>query len=257
MKLVIIVPYSNGKKMNQSISSNKKEFRNIFTAALPVVMGYVPVGFAYGVLGVNAGISTLNTILMSIIVFAGSAQLMATGFFAQGLNPFSIIFTTLIVNIRHLLMSASLSTHMKDWKKAEVAGFCYELTDETFAVHSLRFTEGNKSPSTAITINFICQTSWVVGTILGTLAGNLINDVKPFALDYALPAMFIALLILQIHHKKHILVALGAGICALFSFYVGVPQWNVIIATVSGATLGAWLETRKPKSDEGSAEASS
>ncbi len=227
----------------QSISFVKR----IFSPALPVVMGYIPVGFAYGVLGVNAGISTLNTILMSLIVFAGSAQLMATGFFSQGLNPFSIIITTFIVNLRHMLMSASLSSHMKEWKKIEVAGFCYELTDETFAVHSLRFNEGDTAALPAMSINLICQLSWVVGTILGALAGNLISDVKPFALDYALPAMFIALLILQVHNRKHVIVAIFGAVFSIVLWKFGITQWNVILATVIGATLGAVLETSNQK----------
>jgi 4-azaleucine resistance transporter AzlC len=229
--------------------NNEPFVKRILTPALPVIMGYIPVGFAYGVLGVNAGISTLNTILMSIIVFAGSAQLMATGFFAQGLNPFSIIITTFIVNLRHLLMSASLSTHMKNWKKIEVAGFCFELTDETFAVHSMRFNNGDNSALSAMTINIICQISWIVGTIMGALAGNLISDIKPFALDYALPAMFIALLILQIHNRKHIIVAIVGAVISIFLWKIGITQWNVIIATVIGATLGAVLETITKKNN--------
>ena len=229
--------------------SNQANLANIFSSAIPVVMGYLPVGFAYGVLGVNAGISSQNIIIMSLIVFAGSAQLMATGFFAQGLNPFSIILTTLIVNLRHLLMSASLSTHMKKWNKVQVAGFCYELTDETFAVHSLRFAEGNTSALTAMSINVICQSSWIIGTILGVLAGNLITDVKPFALDYALPAMFIALLLLQVHSKRHAIVALLGGFLSLLIWGIGITQWNVIIATVIGATLGAILETGEKRKD--------
>jgi 4-azaleucine resistance transporter AzlC len=233
-------------KQNSVFSSLLKKI----SPAFPVVMGYLPVGFAYGVLGVNAGISTLNTILMSIIVFAGSAQLMATSFFAQGLNPFSIIVTTFIVNLRHLLMSASLSTHMKNWKAVEVAGFCYELTDETFAVHSLRFAEEDTAALPAMTINLICQSAWVVGTILGVLAGNLISDVKPFALDYALPAMFIALLILQIHNWKHVVVAVTGGLISLLIWKFGITQWNVILATLIGATLGAILETQKKKSEK-------
>lgn len=234
--------------MSQNDSIPHKNILKQLTQALPVVMGYLPVGFAYGVLGVNAGISTLNTILMSLIVFAGSAQLMATSFFAQGLNPFSIIITTFIVNLRHLLMSASLSPHMKKWNKFEVAGFCYELTDETFAVHSMRFTDGDTSALPAIGINVICQSAWVIGSILGALAGNLISDVKPFALDYALPAMFIALLILQVKSKLHIWVAVAGGLLSLFIWKAGITQWNVIIATVAGATLGAAVETlRKEK----------
>ena len=233
--------------MNNQNYESLSFVKRIITPALPVVMGYLPVGFAYGVLGVNAGISTLNTILMSLIVFAGSAQLMATGFFAQGLNPFSIIITTFIVNLRHLLMSASLSTHMKEWKKIEVAGFCYELTDETFAVHSLRFNSGDTAALPSMIINLICQLSWVVGTILGALAGNLISDVRPFALDYALPAMFIALLILQIHNRKHIFVAISGALISIVLWKIGITQWNVIIATVIGATLGAVLETTVKK----------
>ncbi len=205
-------------------------------------------GFAYGVLAVNAGISPTNTILMSLLVFAGSAQLMATSFFAQGLNPFSILITTFIVNLRHLLMSASLSTHMKDWRALEVAGFCYELTDETFAVHSMRFAKGETSARTAMAINLVCQSSWVVGTIMGILAGNLITDVRPLALDYALPAMFIALLLLQIHSKTHVWVAFLGAALSIFLWVAGVTQWNVILATVIGATLGAILETRRKNS---------
>jgi 4-azaleucine resistance transporter AzlC len=230
-------------KVTHSEDSKLSFVKRFLTPALPVVMGYIPVGFAYGVLGVNAGISTFNTIIMSLIVFAGSAQLMATGFFAQGLNPFSIIITTFIVNLRHMLMSASLSTHMKNWTKIEVAGFCYELTDETFAVHSMRFNSGDTSALPAMSINLICQLSWVVGTILGALAGNLISDVKPFALDYALPAMFIALLILQIHNRKHIIVAIVGAVISIILWKIGITQWNVIMATIIGATLGAILET--------------
>ncbi len=235
--------------MSEQPASNFSLQTKKLLPALPVVMGYLPVGFAYGVLGVNSGIGILNTILMSIIVFAGSAQLMATSFFAQGLNPFSIIITTFIVNLRHMLMSASLSTHMEKWKTMEVAAFCFELTDETFAVHSMRFEEDNTSAPLAMGINLICQSAWVAGTVLGALAGNLITDVKPFALDYALPAMFIALLLLQIKTKLHIWVAFAGGLLSLLIWGGGIKQWHVILATVISATLGAIIETTKKQKE--------
>jgi 4-azaleucine resistance transporter AzlC len=222
---------------------NKKIETGQLAPALPVVMGYLPIGFAYGVLAANAGLSVLQTVVMSVIVFAGSAQLMAVGFFAQGLHPFSIIAATFIINLRHLLMSASLSPFMSKWNKAEVAGFCYELTDETFAVHSLRFERGETAPRIAIGINLVCQAAWVAGSLLGVLAGGLIGDVRVFALDYALPAMFIALLILQIRGKLYILAALAGGAASLLIWGAGLTQWNVILATLIGATLGAGVET--------------
>jgi 4-azaleucine resistance transporter AzlC len=236
--------------MASSRSGQFNEALKKLSPALPVVMGYLPVGFAYGVLAVNAGLTTMQTLLMSLIVFAGSAQLMAVGFFALGINPLSIILTTLIVNLRHLLMSASLSPYMKPWRKIEVAGFCYELTDETFAVHCGRFANGETSARTAMAINLVCQTAWVIGTLVGALAGNLITDVRPFALDYALPAMFIALLLLQVKSRLHVWVALLGGAASLALWGAGLTQWNVILATVVAATVGAVVETRRKRNNE-------
>jgi 4-azaleucine resistance transporter AzlC len=211
--------------------------------AVPVVLGYLPIGFAYGVLASNAGLTTLQTVLMSVIVFAGSSQLIAVGLIAQGINPFSIIATTFIVNLRHLLMSASLSPFMRKWRNIEVTGFCFELTDETFGVHSLRFERGETAAGTTMSINVVCQAAWVAGSLLGALAGSLIEDVRPFALDYALPAMFIALLVLQLRGRLFVWVALLSGAASMAIWGAGLTQWNVILATIVGATVGALVET--------------
>ena len=103
------------------------------------MLGYVPVGFAYGVLARKAGISGINTVLMSLLVYAGSAQLIAVGLFAASTSALSIIITTFVVNLRHLLMASAIAPYLKRWRKYELAAFAYELTDETFAVHSAQF----------------------------------------------------------------------------------------------------------------------
>ena len=95
----------------------KNEVLTGFTRAIPVMMGYFTVGFAYGILAQNAGLSIFNGILMSVIVYAGSAQLIGAGMFGMGAHPLSIIFTTFIVNLRHLLMSAAISPNLKGWSK--------------------------------------------------------------------------------------------------------------------------------------------
>jgi len=229
-----------------SPQANTKVFwQNSITTALPVVMGYLPIGFAYGVLAINAGLTVFQTVLMSIIVFAGSAQLIAVSLFAQMLHPLSIIATTFIVNLRHLLMSAALAPHLRNWKQSQVALFSFELTDESFGLHSLRFDQGNNQPGSSITINMICQSAWVLGSFLGAVAGNLISDVRPFALDYALPAMFIALLIMQIKHRAHLIIAGISAILSLVLWRLGATQWHVILATVISATMGAGVETWK------------
>ena len=95
-----------------STSRAESPLASAFRQALPIILGYVPVGFAYGVLAQKSGLSGLNTLLMSALVYAGSAQLIAVGLFAAAVNPLAIVATTFIVNLRHLLMSAALAPYL-------------------------------------------------------------------------------------------------------------------------------------------------
>ncbi len=209
---------------------------------LSVMLGYVAIGFAFGVLSQKSGLAWFNTLALSIIVYAGSAQLIAVGLFAAGVAPVSIVVTTFIVNLRHLLLSAALSPYLRGWRKRELAFFAYELTDESFAVHAAQFVTGAWSKAEAFATNITAQVSWVAGTVLGIIAGGLIGDVRPLALDYALPALFIALLVLQITDRLQIAVAVLSGLLALTLVLAGVDQWNVIIATLVSATGGVGVE---------------
>ena len=210
--------------------------------AWPILLGYVPVGFAFGVLSQKAGLSTFNTLALSIVVYAGSAQLIAVGLFAASAPALSIVLTTFIVNLRHLLFSAALSPYLRGWRRSEIAAFAYQLTDETFAVHAGHFATGDWTKPQVFAVNLTAQITWVLGTWLGLIAGGLITDVRPLALDYALPAMFIGLLVLQIRNRVQIAVAILTGLLALGLVLVGVDQWNVIIATLIGATVGVGVE---------------
>lgn len=216
---------------------------------LPVVFGYLPIGFAYGLLAIQAGLSPLNAVLMSVIVYAGSAQLIAVSLFAAGISPLTIIGTTFIVNLRHMLMSAALSPYLRAWNGRTLAAFAYELTDETFAVHATRFPQGHTHPQESLLINIISQSSWVLGSLLGVVAGQLVADVTPFGLDYALVAMFIALLVFQLKDNRLLAAALVSGSLSTALLLAGASQWNVILATVITATLALGVDTwTKPKS---------
>lgn len=228
---------------NTPLNLRLQTVRSAWLQAMPIVIGYLPIGFAFGILSSKAGISSVNTIAMSLLVFAGSSQLIAVSLFAAGAAPWSIVVTTFIVNLRHLLMSASLSPHLHRWRRALIPFFAYEITDETFAVHSVRFGQGKIHPAEAILINVIAQISWVCGTLLGIFAGDLIQDVQPLGLDYALIAMFIALLVFQIKDNRTLTVAVFSGVLSTLLLLAGVDQWNVILATVLGATIGVILET--------------
>ncbi len=121
--------------------------------AFPVVVGYIPVGFAFGVLAQKFGLSTFNALAMSVLVYAGSSQYIAIGLLAASAPWLSVVFTTFVVNLRMMLMSAALSPFLHGWSKPELALFAQQLTDETFAVHATQLRlprpkSGRFSPST-------------------------------------------------------------------------------------------------------------
>ena len=233
---------------------SKQGWINGVLRAAPIVLGYIPVGIAYGVLAQKSGLSALNTLLMSLLVYAGSAQLIAVGLFGANAPVLSIIMTTFVVNLRHMIMASAVAPYLKRWRKVELAGFAYQLTDETFAVHSTNFPSGIPDKAEVFATNITAQTAWVTGTVIGIVAGQLITDVKPFALDYALPAMFAALLVLQIKKRIHVVIALLTGVLAIGLLQAGMKQWNVITATVVGATVGVVIEQLLNKSNSSAAK---
>lgn len=231
--------------VNRQSQKNKNTLRvwmgGVLQAA-PIMLGYLPIGFAFGVLAQKAGLSAVNTLLMSVIVYAGSAQLIVVGLIAAGITPLSIVITTFVVNLRHMLMSAALIPYLKKWPKLALAGFAFELTDESFALHATRLPEKSIEKAETFAVNITAHAAWIAGTWLGTVAGGLIADIEPFALDYALPAMFIALLVMQIKNKPQMIAALLAGGLSVGLYLYGWGQWYVIIAAVIGASFGVLVE---------------
>ena len=210
--------------------------------ALPIVLGFVPVGIAFGILARHAGISVANTLFLSLLVYAGSSQFVAVGLFASGAHPLSIIVTTLVVNLRHLILSAAIAPFLEGWRKAECAALAHHLTDETFAVHTASFSTGVPSKAAIFATNVTVQAAWVAGTSLGIVAGRVISDVRPLALDFALPALFAALLTLQIKDRIQFAVALFTGLLAVGLLEWGLDQSYIVIATLAGATVGLGIE---------------
>lgn len=214
--------------------------------ALPIVLGYTPVAFAFGVLAVQNNIPPGLAVLMSVFLFAGSGQFVAVSLWGAGASVASIVLMVFVVNLRHLLMSASLAAYLKPLKRWHKFLFGYELTDEVFAVHITALQQGwQVVVPTLFACNVTVHVSWVVGTILGVLLGSMVTDVRPLGLDYALIAMFLALLVPQCRERLHVLVALVALVLSVSLRMAGLGQWNIIVATVAAAMLGAYLLGKK------------
>lgn len=221
----------------------KREIRKGLLKGTPIVMGYLPIGFAFGILAASAGLSIFQSTMMSIMVFAGSAQLIAISLLEAQADLVTLTVTTFLINLRHLLMSAALAPGLGHLSRLEQALFSYQLTDETFAAHSMDLAEKKKltRPSIFIT-NMLAHVSWVSSTILGAWAGSLFTDLKAWGLDYALPAMFIALLVLKLSSSLKIAIAVFSLLFSTLLCWAIGGHWYIIITTVAAATLGTLLE---------------
>jgi len=210
--------------------------------ALPVIMGYMPVGIALGVMAADSGFSPMQMGLMSLFVYAGSAQFIAVDMLGSGTSAIPIIITTFLVNLRHFLFSASLAPYFREIKQSLIPLISFFITDETFAVS---ITDAEQRPLSHIyyfSLYITAYSCWVLSTIIGTTLGNLIPDTKALGFDFALPGMFLALLCMQFKNARFILIALISGLLSIFFIHIIPGNWNVILATVIAAAIGVLID---------------
>ena len=238
------------KKVNTDIYSSKKHFTTGVKDSIPIILGYIPIGLAFGVLARTSGITVAEVILMSTLLYAGSAQFITVSLVIAGANIPAIIFTVFLVNMRHVLYSASIAPHVRKlslWKNILIGA---ELTDETFAVASNQLTKGrNANASWLYGINISAQSSWVFSSTLGAVFGSIIPNAKTLGIDYSLPAMFAALLILQITNNPQVRIAIIVGIVSVVFIIVGASfitsTWSLIVASIVAASVGLIIEKAK------------
>ncbi len=220
----------------------RSELKEGIKGALPVVFGYFPIGLAFGVLAVQSGMSTAEVFMMSLLVYAGSSQFIAAGLLAAHASVGTIILTTFLVNSRHMLMTASLVPFLKNISTRLLSLLGFWVTDETFAISISAVVKKQKSHWYFLGLFITSHLAWLSSTVLGAVLGNFIPDPRRFGLDFALPAMFIALLILQVRHKKAVAIIIVSAVLSLGFKLNMAGSWNIILATVISATIGVWAE---------------
>jgi branched chain amino acid efflux pump len=220
------------------------------SAGWPICLGYLPIGLAFGVLAQKAGLSPAQIAMMSIFVFAGSSQFIAVSMLASGSAAVSIIITTFMVNLRHLLMSSALAVYLGRSKLKLLALFAYGVTDESFAINTAKFSEGQWDLKRALVLNHTANLTWIASTVLGGYAGQFI-PAHAFGIDYALIAMFICLLIFQLKGAKYVCVAILSGVLGVI-FSLAIPgNIYIVLASVLAATAGLAINRMKRFSRKG------
>ena len=239
---------------NTTVDQAKSSFKIGLSSGVTIAIGYMPVAFTYGFIAKTTGLTFWETVLMSMIVYAGAAQYMALDMIAKGIGAVELILTTFIVNIRHLLMSASLNEKVeKDarWKKAIYA---YGITDETFSVASVQ--DGKLSSGFMFGLNVIAYTSWFFFSGVGYLAGSSLPDLFQAGMSIALYALFIGLLVPSM--KKSGKVVFLAGLAGVLnSLFIGFglfsTGWSIVVATIISAVFTEtiiWLRRERGRDHE-------
>ena len=209
--------------------------------AIPICIGYIPLGIASWILSQKAGLSPIEIGLLSLCVFAGSGQFITSSMLIAQSSMFSIIFTTFIVNLRHILMSSTLSQYFSKCNKKFLLFFSHEITDETFAINLMKFKEGVWNPRRAIILNLVSHSTWILSNILGGVTGSIFNF-NDTIINFVLTSMFICLLCLQLKGGIYILCAVISGFTAINLSLIMDNNLYVIIATLLSATLCFFIE---------------
>jgi len=213
--------------------------RDIF----PLIVGAVPFGIIFGTLSVRAGLSLVETMALSIVVFAGSAQFIAVGLFAAGTPWQIVLLTTFVVNLRHMLYSAAVAPRTKHLSPAIKAGMAFLLTDEAFAVAAPRLSGEEYGDFTGYYFGaaLFMYVNWQICSLVGALFGNLIPGAASWGLDFAMPVTFIGMPVPYLRNLPMVAAASCAGIAALLCFPLPNKLWIVTAAAV-GIAAGLAVE---------------
>jgi 4-azaleucine resistance transporter AzlC len=228
-------------------SAARASFADGARAGMPVVLGYLSIGFAAGVVERAAGLSIAEVALLSLVLYAGSAQFVVAGMVAAASPALTVIVTVFFVNLRHLLLSAALAPALRGlpaWRNALVGA---QLTDETFVIAWSRLAGGGVLTAPWMWgLNLSAYLAWASANVAGAGLGAALGDSRRLGFDFALTAMFAALLVLQLQanpaRARALVVALVAAVLAVTLSQVLPGTWFVIVATLAAATAGLMLE---------------
>lgn len=230
--------------LTSTIREQKSDFLKGLIAGLSIALGYMPVALTFGFVAETTGLTLIETIGMSAFVFAGAAQYMSLSLIAIGTGALEIIFTTFIVNIRHLLMSTAISEKAEKDHPIIRATYAFGMTDEVFAVTSTK--EGKLSSLYIGGVAFIAYASWVINSGIGYVIGASLPTIIQQSMTIALYALFIALLVpsLKKYRKVVSLACIAAVLNAILTFIIP-SGWAIIISTLASATFVEFIYSKK------------
>jgi 4-azaleucine resistance transporter AzlC len=223
----------------------KRQFSRGIRLGFPILLGYAPVGVAFGVLAVTSGWTALQAVVCSATAIAGAGQFIGLSVIAGSGSLSAALVATTVVNLRYVLFASTVSPYLRDLSPARQAPLAFTLTDETFAVNIADRRAGLSTPASMLGVGAIAWVGWVAGTAAGAYGAGWVGDPTKWGAQFAMPAMFTALCVALAENRRHVVVGVVAGVLALglaLISKIGVrieASWLVVISAMVAATVGA------------------
>jgi len=224
-------------------TSTAQELLRGLKMGFPILLGYIPVGLAFGILAVQQGFTVLQAVLCSATAIAGAGQFIAVASLAAGASAATVIIATSIVNLRYVLFATTLSPYMRRMPLRWQFWLGFTLTDESFAVNIADLKDGKGTHLSMAGVGAIAWVGWVSGTLVGALFSTSIGDPSRWGVDFAMPAMFAALFVALADSRRQVAIGiLAAGIVITMAWVSSAgltvdPSWFVIVASLAAASI--------------------
>jgi 4-azaleucine resistance transporter AzlC len=236
--------------MDRPAQSTRSQFWLGVTMFIPVAISIASYGVVWGVLAGQKGLSVLEVLLMSGLVFAGSSQFVALDSWTPGSLPIvSIVAATAIVNLRMLLMSATLKPLMAGVSRPKALAAMFFVSDEQWAMTMAEVRKGRGSVAFLVGTGVLSWFSWTSSTLLGRVLGAFIDDPVKYGLDFAFTATFLALLLGMWKGRTDIVPWLVGALAALLTASLVPGKWYIIVGGIVGSLAGAVADQWRAKRD--------
>lgn len=214
-------------------------FSDGLLAGLPIVLGYFPIAFAFGVAATGQGLSGWEAVGLSLIIYAGAAQFLALALIASGAPVLISAFTLVAMNLRHVLYGPALMKRAgADAARKRAWAWAFGLTDEVFGAALGQLARGRRfSEPFMFGLALAAYASWVSGTAVGAYAGGGALQGWPVleaALGFMLPALFLALLLSILSRAQVPVIAVAAGATVAVTLI-----WSGTAGILAGMVAGA------------------
>ena len=212
----------------------------------PIFVTAVVVGIAFGLTARQSGFSIVETSATSVIVFAGAAQFVMVDLLRTGTPVPLIVLTVLLLNARHLLMAAAIRPFVRVASLPGRLGLAYVLTDEAFAMGIGWFRRGHRDLAYYAVFSTVLWCSWNLGTLLGAIFGAGVQDPQRFGIDFAITAVFVAIVAIGVRHRADVAVALAAALVAATLRLAGASAVAVVVAGALAPLVAFAIREEQP-----------